>query len=212
MSTAKPTVPAATSWLPPSLRLSGVPRTLAIAGFLVIVAAVTQWLVWLRDSPAGLETFVGPARSDYQLSDFTMTTLDEAGKLAFRVVSPRLARHPFVGSLEIDEPRFLIRDSHAAGYQAQARSAWVSADAKELRLLRDVIVKRPAVADVRPFTLRSSALTGYIDTDRLTSDAPVTITQPGSILSGVGLDADLRNNRLVLRQQVKARYERQIKP
>lgn len=208
---ARPDAPARAR-LPAAWRLSGVPRTLAIAALLAVVATITQWLVWLRDSSAGLETFVGPSRSDYQLSDFTMSTLDDAGALAFRVVSPRLAKHPYVGSLEIDTPVFVIRDASRSEYHARSQHALVSADAKELTLVRDVVVERPAAGDTAPFVLRSQSLRGNMNTDTMTSDDPVTITQPGSILEGVGLDADLARNRLVLRQKVKARYERQIKP
>jgi len=189
-------------------RFAGVERTFAVAGVLALFAAITGWLAWIQGRDGETDSFVGPPRSDYVLSDFSMRALDADGKLAFVVESPRLARHPWLGTFAIDEPRFVILDGNADTWNASARSGWVRKDAKELRLSDAVAADRVADADSTPLSLRTERLTALLDSDRMTSDAPVTITQPGLILRGVGLDADLKQDRFSLLADVRARYEK----
>ncbi len=193
--------------LPDSLKLSGVERSLALAAILAIFAAITGWMVWLQDDRTTAGVFAGPPRSDYVLNQFTMTALDSEGKLAFVVDAPRLAKHPYLDTFAIEEPRFRIIDASGNNWKASSRTAWVSADAKELRLSEAVAADRVADADSAPLSLRTERLTALLESSRMLSDAPVTITQPGLIMRGIGLDADLKQNRFTL-LNAKTRYEK----
>lgn len=193
--------------LPDSIKLSGVARSLALAAVLAVFAAITGWTLWLQEDRTTSDVFAGPPRSDYVLHQFAMTALNAEGKLSFVVEAPRLAKHPQLDTFTIDEPRFRIIDGPGDTWIATSRTAWVSADAKELRLSETVEADRVADADSTPLSLRTERLTALLDTSRMLSDAPVTITQPGLILRGTGLDADLAKNRFTLLADVKARYE-----
>ncbi len=193
--------------LPDSIKLSGVERTLALAAILAVFAAITGWMVWLQEDRTTSDVFAGPPRSDYILHDFTMTALNAEGELAFVVDAPRLAKHPQLDTFAIDEPRFRIVDGSGDTWNASSRTAWVSADAKELRLSEAVAADRAGNAGSTPLSLRTERLTALLEANQMRSDAPVTITQPGLILRGTGLDADLVNNRFTLLADVKARYE-----
>jgi lipopolysaccharide export system protein LptC len=187
---------------------AGVRRSLEWAAALAVVAATTAWLVWLQGREGETFDFVGPPRSDYVLSDFSLRAMGDDGRLAFTVESPRLARHPFLGTFEIDQPRFVILDGNADAWDASARRAWVRADGKELRLSESVAADRRPDADSPPVSLRTERLTALLAEDRMASDAPVTLAQPGLILRGVGLDADLKRKRFSLLADVNARYEK----
>jgi len=193
--------------LPDSINLSGVERSLALAAILAVFAAITGWMVWLQDDRTTSDMFAGPPRSDYVLHRFTMTALDTGGKLAFVVDAPRLAKHPYLDTFAIEEPRFRIIDGTGDTWKASSRTAWVSADAKELRLNEAVAADRSADLDSGPLSLRTERLTALLNTNRMRSDAPVTITQPGLIMRGIGMDADLTKNRFTL-LNAKARYDK----
>jgi lipopolysaccharide export system protein LptC len=193
--------------LPDSIKLAGVERSLVLAAVLAVFAAITGWTLWLQEDRTTSEVFAGPPRSDYVLHEFTMTALDTAGKLSFVVDAPRLAKHTQLDTFAIDEPRFRIIDGTGNTWKASSRTAWVGADAKELRLSEAVAADRSADADTTPLSLRTERLTALLESSRMLSDAPVTITQPGLILRGTGLDADLAQNRFTLLADVKARYE-----
>jgi lipopolysaccharide export system protein LptC len=187
---------------------AGVRRNLEWAAALALIAALTGWLAWLQGQDGDVDAFTGPPRSDYQLSDFALRAMGDDGKLAFTVEAPRLARHPHLGTFDIEAPRFVILDGNGDAWDASARRGWVRADGKELRLSDAVAADRRADADSVPLSLRTERLAALLEEDRMTSDAPVTLTQPGLILRGTGLDADLKQNRFSLLADVKARYEK----
>lgn len=187
-------------------------RTLVAAAVLAMLAALSQWLAWLERTPETADTFVGPSRSDYTLRDYQLTSYDEAGKRRFIVESPRLVKHPELDTFDIDTPAFRFWDGHDSAWTAHAQRGWVRADAKALRLDGAVELDRPAADGVTPLTLRTEQLEALLDENRLRSPLAVTVTQPGSILRGTGLDADLDAERYVLEHQVTATYDRKLKP
>jgi lipopolysaccharide export system protein LptC len=196
-------------------------KSLRIAAALAIIAALTQWLVWLRREPPPEPSFSGPPRSDYTLSDFRMSAMDEQGRLAFTVVAPRLARHPHLETFVIDAPRFDLRDlpqeadaSDQPGDQwlVRANSAWVRADGRELRLEGAVDAQQQAREGMNPARVQSEYLVALLDERRLSSERAVTLSQSGSILRGVGLLADLEHDQFTLQHEVNGRYDPSATP
>jgi lipopolysaccharide export system protein LptC len=175
------------------------------------LAAASGWLLWLLREPLPAEALTGPPRSDYQLIDFSLVVLDEFGRESFAATGPRLARHPYAGTIEVSEPVLTLpergEDSGRAEGQwvARSRSAWVSADAEELRLLRDVRVDAPPGAR-GPAHLQSERLDLFPKAREMRSEVAVTASGPGFILEGVGLEAELDSQRFRLLDEVRARY------
>jgi lipopolysaccharide export system protein LptC len=173
---------------------------------LLLAAAVSSWLVWLLREPAPAPALVGPPRSDYFLTDFSMVALDAEGRESFAAQGPRLARHPTAGTLEVSAPEFTLPDAEGGRWLARADAAWVSADAGELRLLRAVRVTAPEGAE-GPSELQTERLDLFPRMRQLRSADAVTASGPGFILRGVGLEAELETRRFRLLDQVSARYE-----
>lgn len=182
-------------------------RWLVIALVLAVIAGLTQWIAWLNADDEPFDSFVGPPRSDYTLSNFTLQSFDENGAFAFAVDAPRLNKHPYVGSFDIDDPAFRIRDAKGQDWRAKSKRGWISGNAKELRLTGSVELDRPAGAQTGPLEVRSEELVAHVDTNEVTSSAAVSIRQPGSILRGTGLAANLDTRRFQLKSRVSARFD-----
>ena len=182
-------------------------RSLVAALVLAVFAGITQWIAWLNREDYEGDRYVGPPRSDYTLERFSLTSFDERGAFAFTVEAPRLVRHSWLGSFDVEAPRFRIRDASGEDWSASAKRGHVSGDGNVLTLGEDVRLDRPRSAARPPVSIRSEELTARIDANLVTSDAAVTIVQPGSILSGTGLDADLKQKRFSLKHRVTARFE-----
>ncbi|MFC7300667.1 LPS export ABC transporter periplasmic protein LptC [Cognatiluteimonas weifangensis] len=166
-------------------------------------ALVSGWSVWMHRGAA--ETGAGSGgRSDYVLHDFELVALDDAGRESFTLRAPRMARDPGDRTMAMQTPLFLLPDSENHYWQVRARSGWVAADGKELRLRGDVRVDGPPQG--RKVALRTEQLNVFPDRDLATSPAVVTITQPGSILRGRGLETNLASKRYELKSQVHSRY------
>ena len=77
---------------------------------------------------------------------------------------------------------------------------------EEVRLRGDVRADSTN-AEGKPVNIRTDELNLFPDARRATTVAKVTVTRPGLILNGRGLDADLDAKRITLKNDVKARYE-----
>lgn len=181
-------------------------RIVWVGVLLALIAAGTQWLVWLRRE-VPVETFVGPPRSDYDISDFSMSSLDKAGKLAFTVRAPRATRNPGLGTFDIESPHFVLRDAQGIDWDVRARHGWVRSDARELRLTGAVEMDRKTGEAADAVKLRSERIDATLDPNLITSPLEVTIERPGSILSGTGMHADIDRKRFALKDQVHGRFD-----
>ncbi len=185
----------------------GLRRSLIAAAILAVLALVTRWFADLGREPDAADRFIGPPRSDYTLETFTLTVLGDDGTLSFRGEAPRMTRHPWLGHLDVEMPDFELHTVDGAVWRAGARWARISAAADELRLIDDARIVREAGPEVRPLALASAELVARPKEDRVSSDYRVEVAMPGSILHGVGLDADLATKRFSLLSEVEARYE-----
>lgn len=178
---------------------------------LLLAAGLTGWSVW-RGRDGQQSGAQAGGRADYVLEDFELIALDEQGRESFTVRAPRLARDPATKTLDIATPLFVIPPGPGArtgAWEVRSRSGWVSADGDELRL-RGQVQARSVDAHGRPVTMATEQLNVFPETKRATSPVAVTMTQPGLILNGQGLDAQLDTRRVHL-TDVKARYERTVR-
>lgn len=182
--------------------------TRRIVAVLLFAAAVLSgvWVWQLRkdDSPPSL---VGPPRSDYALHDFSLIALDEAGKESFTASGPRLSRHPHLGTIDIEQPRFSSPDASGGVWTSRSTRAWVNREGSEMRLLGDALVEGPVESGVDPLRVRSEALTLFPRDRRIESAVAVTVTEPGSILTATGLRGEMDTRRVELLSDVRIRHE-----
>ncbi len=172
-------------------------------------ALLSGWALWLQRDR---DEAVGPVskRPDYVLHDFEVVVLDKVGQEAFTLSAPRLERDPDVRTMDIATPLFQIppkTGGQSSAWEVRSQTGWVSATGDEVRL-RGNVRADSTNADGKPVKIRTDELNVFPDTRRATSTAAVTVTQPGLILNGRGLEADLGAKRIILKNDVKARYER----
>jgi lipopolysaccharide export system protein LptC len=170
---------------------------------LLVAALVSGWSVWQHRARGPVATG-SEERPDYVLHDFELVALDTGGLESFTLRAPTMTRNPGRHSMEMAEPVFLLPDSDRQYWRVAARTGWVAADGNELRLRGDVRVTSPP--EQREVAMNTEQLNVYPDRDLATSAAVVTITQPGSILRGRGLETNLASKRYELKSQVRTRY------
>ena len=93
-------------------------------------------------------------------------------------------------------------------WRLDADTGWIAADGDLVRLEGNVAADsqgdNPSQA-----SLRTDRLELLPAQDQARTDARVTLTQPGIIQTGVGMDADLKNRTYRIKSQVKVRYDTQ---
>ncbi|MFC4819367.1 LPS export ABC transporter periplasmic protein LptC [Dokdonella ginsengisoli] len=175
----------------------------------VLVALVlgTEYLVWLNRDRTDEQTFAGPPRSDYTLSDFTLNALNAEGKRTFQISGPFLARRGDDASIFVTTPDYLLVDGGGNPWQGKSDSAWVNNDGTVMKLLGHVEMHRQPVGNTKPVDLVTTDLTTWPKDKKMETAAPATITQPGSILRGIGLRGDLNDKTLELLSDVQSTIE-----
>ncbi|NCT67534.1 MAG: LPS export ABC transporter periplasmic protein LptC [Rhodanobacteraceae bacterium] len=184
-------------------------RTWLAIALLALLAIGTEWLLWLVRERPNEETFAGPPRSDYALTDFTLDALDSAGQRTFQVSGPHLARRGDDGSIYVTTPDYLLIDGGGHPWKGKSDAAWVDKDGSLMKLQGQVEMHRAAGDDDKPIDVVTRDLTARPKDKTFETAAPATITQPGSILSGVGMRGDLNDKVLELLSDVHSTLQPQ---
>jgi len=172
---------------------------------LLVAAIASGWSAWRRGADLE-EATVASDRSDYVLENFQLVSLDNDGQEAFTLRAPWLQRNPADATLSLREPVFLLPEEGGEYYwDLRAATGWISGDSNEMRLEGDVV----AVSDPsggRAMRMETDNLQVFPDARRARTDAAVTITQPGTTMRGIGMEADLAGKRFQLTSKVQTRY------
>ena len=172
-------------------------KGIVAAVVLAVLAAFTQWLLWLFTPEPESPPFVGPLRPEYSLGGFQLQVYKEDGLLSLEVASPRMDRHGGDGHFLVHDPRMVIHREGHPQWQARAKESRIAASGERLDLSGGVrFYSLPG--DPRPVDIRTERLVAFPDTQRAETDAPVTLVQGRSILRGTGLKADFATSRLQL--------------
>ncbi|HST45895.1 MAG TPA: LPS export ABC transporter periplasmic protein LptC [Luteimonas sp.] len=171
---------------------------------LLVAALVSGWSAW-RQRADDSGPAVASQRADYVLRDFELVSLDKDGNEAFTLSAPELARNPLDETMTLQTPVFLLPDTGTHHWDVRAKTGWVSADNSEMRLRGEVVAKTDP-ASGRTMTMESEALDVFPDTRRASSAVLVAITQPGTTMRGVGLEADLASKRIQFKSKVQTQY------
>lgn len=181
----------------------------ATTWILLVAAIVSGWMVWRQRTPESGRA-KAQFRPDYVLTDLELIALDDQGREAFTLRAPRLTRDPTAKSMDLQTPVFVIPPrpgQTGTPWEVRSATAWVAPKGDEIRL-RGQIRADSLDQQGRPVRIATEELNVFPNTKRATSAVSVALTQPGFILNGRGLDAQLDAKRIVLQSDVKARYER----
>lgn len=168
---------------------------------LAVLALSTQILVWVFAPHETQSAFVGPPRSDYTLSGFSIDALDAQGQHSFSVAGPRLVRRAEDASIFVTTPDYTILDNGGHTWKGTSESAWVDRNGSVMKLEGKVDMHRLPGPGTPPAQLLTSDLTvtspgkGQVLSSAqgktMQTAALATITEPGRIIHGVGMRADL---------------------
>lgn len=173
---------------------------------LLLAAALSGWSLW-RNRVGEEQAHAATGRSGYVLREFELIALDKSGKESFTLRAPLLQKTPGAKTMDLTTPLFLLPDKQGKYWEVRSRTGWVGENREEIRLRGNVDVRSPE-GDPRPVSMKTEQLNVFPDASRATSASAVTLTQPGSILRGHGLEADLADKRYTLLSQVRSRYVR----
>lgn len=174
-----------------------------------LMALGTYWLV--RNTP--LQPAISgdkPASSepDYFMRGFSVKTFDGNGRLKSEVLGAEARHFPDSDTLEIDQPRIRTINEKGVLTVATANRALSNGDGSEVQLFGNAVVTRDASTDaqgnpVAPLQFRGEFLHAFMETERIRSHKPVTLTRGDDQFTADSMDYDNMDRTMDLRGRVR---------
>ena len=173
-----------------------------------LLALGTYWLV-RNTPPAALAAGdkVASSEPDYFMRGFSVKTFDGSGRLKSEVMGTEARHLPDSDTLEIDQPRIRSINDKGLLTVATANRALSNGDGTEVQLFGNAVVTRDAGTDasgnaVPALQFRGEFLHAFMETERIRSNKPVTLTRGGDQFTADSMDYDNVDRVMDLRGRV----------
>lgn len=174
------------------------------------LAALTWWLDAQIATPGSRGG--GPRHEpDLYVEGVRAVELDAAGNPVQTLSAARARHFPDDGTVEFDQPRFLMAQPGRPRFTVSAELARVSGDRENAYFEGDVVATRSGEGDgddaAGPISLATEFLHVIPKQDRAQTHLPVTITEPRGIIQSTGLVLDNEARTLSLKSDVRGTLE-----
>ncbi|MET0350275.1 MAG: LPS export ABC transporter periplasmic protein LptC [Rhizobacter sp.] len=156
---------------------------------MALLALGTWWLV-KNTVPVTDERPVAAPKHvpDYQMHNFSVQRYTSTGSLEAQIEGGELRHYPDNDTVEIDDVRLRAIDEEGRASVATARQALTNGGATEVQLLGQAQLVREASGQEAAVHFRSEYLHAFLDTERVFTDKPVTVTQGGTEMRADGME------------------------
>lgn len=172
---------------------------------MLLLALGTWWLVKNTPGPIAAPTAPVPRQApDYTMQRFVIERFDRDGRLKLQLQGQQLRHFADTDILEVDEPHLRAVASDGRATLARSRRAVANGDGSQVQLIGDARVDSTGPRG-EPVQFRGDFLHAFLDTERLRSHLPVTVTSAGSEFHAAGMTYDHLSGKLQLQGKMRAR-------
>lgn len=174
-----------------------------------LLALGTWWLVRNAPKPQQpVEARPPTHEPDYFMQSFSIKNFDATGRLQSEVQGDMARHYLDTDTLEIDKVRMRSVTPDGRLTTATANRALTNADGSEVQLFGNAIVTRESVARAGRTALpklefRGEFLHAWVNTERVQSDQPVTLTRGTDQFTADSMDYDHLEQVMQLRGRVR---------
>jgi len=158
---------------------------------------------WFLDGRHGGLQDLSVSRSgpDAFVSAMHLDVMDASGILRYRVTADHMTHYPRADQLELQHPLVDLQQRNGNTWRISAETGVATDSGDFIRLLGEVNIHRSGVSG--PLQVRTRDLLVIPEHAYATTGSAASITAPGYRVNAVGLEADLGNNMLELRNHVR---------
>lgn len=161
---------------------------------LLLLAGLTLWLE-RTSQPETVTSGKTRHDPDYIVNNFTIQRFDATGKLYQTLAAKEMRHYPDDDSTEADFPHMTYHQELKTFINSD--KAWFDSGGKTIQLEDNVRVRHENAQ--RPETvLTTTTLTVLSDEEIARTKAPVTITQGGTVIHGIGMESNNKTQISVL--------------
>lgn len=182
---------------------------LPLIAIALLLLAVGYWNIrpehFLAGDEESISSDVQPEIDFYVENSTTVQYLPD-GTLRYQLTSPHMKHVRASGESILEKPYMLLYRGNQKPWQISSNAAEVNAKGTRVNLIDNV---RVASMDTRnrPVILTSSLLTVYPDKDYAETRRPVRIEAANGITTATGLQAYLKESRMILQSSVRGQHE-----
>ena len=176
------------------------------------LAALTYWLDSQVREPGPGRDGNGRHEPDLFAEGVRAVELDAEGRPTQTLSASRARHFPDDGTVEFEDPRFLVARPGQPAFRVESKRARVSGDRENAYFEGNVRATReagPAGGDEPRITLATEFLHVIPKQDRAQTDKPVTIEEGRGIIRATGLVLDNASKTLKLKSEVRGTIEPQ---
>jgi len=172
--------------------------------YLALFALATLWLIVTSGSDDDETQPEIHRSSDYAMSDFTLTVMDEAG-LPSRVINgDEMAHYPEDDSTEIINPIARFLEPEKDTWVVTANKGSTQGKGENILLSGNVVITRENNQEIELLTEELNLDTVY---NTAYTDLPVSIKSAHGETDSVGLHAAMKDKAINLHSQVRGQYD-----
>lgn len=176
--------------------------------WLLLLAALSAWLVSLTDFEETAPAVKTAHSVDYFSSNYSKTEMDALGKPKSVLRAEKMLHYSDSNITELIAPFMTFYNEGEPPWEIRSETAQVSADGKDLLLRGKALVERAEAPNVRKLIVRSSNLRVKPEKSYAETDDWAELISPPNITSGTGMKATFKKPiHLQLLSNVKGRYE-----
>lgn len=171
---------------------------------MVLLAGFSWWVA--REALMAMHGGAGPKpapqKPDYFLKDFQTRSFDSLGKAGAELSGAGMEHIPGNQTVRIAQPRMRAVDGQGALTLASADVGLSNADASNVQLFGQAVVRRQAPG-TQQIIVRSSFLNIFPQQRRILSNRPSTVQQGASVFSGSDLEMNGLDGTFSMHGQVR---------
>ena len=174
---------------------------------MALLALGSWWLVKNTPTPE-TEPQAAPLRHepDYVMTNFMVRRFAPDGTMRAQIEGDTMRHYPDTDTLEIDNVRLRSIAPDGRVTRAEARMALANADGSEVQLRGGAHVVRESLNGDEPIEFRGEFLHAFLNTERLRSHLPVTVTRGGAEVHAESMDYDHLDRVVQMKGRVTAQF------
>lgn len=178
---------------------------LLFLGLLSAVAASSYLLNFSTQTPPALQPMTDQGRS-YYLKGASIIGLDDSGVVLYELDADYIRHNPSDDSVALERVRMDYQASPTTSWVVEAEEGRIDANHDLIELSGNVEARTGQDAGTPSTVLTTSELQLEPETSIASTSSQVRVEMNGKLLSGTGMHADLRQEKLQLESNVHGRF------
>lgn len=175
----------------------------ALAMTLVITTAVVMTLSFQPNVP---KTTKGPILPDGYMEVVSAVILDKYGKVSMQIDTPKMVHYAENDTTDFTTPALTVYHQSPNPWLITAKTAQATSGIENVLFKEQVVIHHPADFNNPSTLIKTNSLLVHPNANTAETPEAISMTQPNSVVTAVGMYADMNSGNIKLLSQVKGEY------